>query len=190
VNLASHELIQQILDGDESAWSQLIEEHQEAVFRLVYLILGDADDAKDVAQDAFIRAYNHFYRFDPERPLRPWLYRIASRLAYNHHRSLGRRWAALKRFRRIKPEQSEHPEALSIQQIEAQTLREAVARLKRQDQEVLYLRFFLDLSIDETAESLEIPAGTVKSRQSRALDRLKGIIQREYPSLEYRFAYE
>lgn len=188
--MASQDIIQQIVDGDESGWSQLIEKHQEAVFRLVYLILGDADDAQDVTQEAFIRAYNNINRFDPDRPLRPWLYRIASRLAYNHHRSLGRRWAALKRFGRIKPEESEHPEALSIQQMEAQTLREAVARLKRQDQEVLFLRYFLDLSIDETAESLDLPVGTVKSRQSRALDRLKGVIQREYPSLEYRFAYE
>lgn len=188
--MGTQEIIQQIVDGDESAWNQLIEEHQEAVFRLVYLILDDADDAKDVAQEAFIRAYDNFASFDPERPLLPWLYRIASRLAYNHHRSLGRRWAALKRFGRIKPEHSKHPEALSIQEMEAQTLREAVARLKRRDQEVLYLRYFLEQSIEETAESLDIPAGTVKSRQSRALERLRGLIQREYPSLEYRFAYE
>lgn len=188
--MAIQEIIQRILDGDESAWRNLIDEHQEAVFRLVYLILGDADDAKDVTQEAFIRAYDNFARFDPERPFRPWVYRIATRLAYNHHRSLGRHWAALKRFGRTRTEQSEHPESLSIQQMEAQTLREAVSRLKRRDQEVLYMRYFLDLTIDETAQSLEIPAGTVKSRQSRALERLKGIIQREYPSLEYRFVYE
>lgn len=187
----SSELIQRARLRDESAWNDLVHQHQEAIFRLVYLILGNADDARDVTQDTFIRAYDNFERFESDKPLRPWLYRIASNLAYNHHRSAGRRWATLQRFERTQSESAPQlPEVLSIEQTEAQNLRDAVARLKRVDQEIIYLRYFLHLSVDETANSLGIAPGTVKSRQHRALKRLQGVIQRDYPDLQKRFSYE
>jgi RNA polymerase sigma-70 factor (ECF subfamily) len=189
--LNSSETIRRARLRDESAWNDLVHQHQEAIFRLAYLILGNADDAKDIAQEAFIRAYDNFESFDSDKPLRPWLYRIASNLAYNHRRSAGRRWAALQRFRRSRSDNPPRlPEVLSIEQSEAKNLRDAVARLKRADQEIIYLRYFMDLSVDETANSLGIASGTVKSRQHRALKRLQGVIQREYPDLQKRFSYE
>jgi len=156
--------------------------HQEPVFRLAYLLLGDPDEAEDIAQETFLRAYKALDRFDTERPLRPWLLRIASNLAHNHHRSIGRYLAALTRFAQQDPD--------SIKQTtlkpedDSHTLWQAVKKLTRPFQEVIYLRYFLDMSESEMAETLDTPAGTVKSRLHRALSKLRGIIERDYPELK------
>lgn len=150
------ETIRRARQGDESAWQTLVDQHQQAVFRLAHLILGQADEAEDIAQEAFIRAYEHFESFDLNKPLRPWLYRITTNLAYNRRRSIARRWAALKRFGHSERSQTTNPEALSAQQFEAVKLRQAVSRMKRNDQEIIYLRYFLGLSVEETAQSIDI----------------------------------
>ena len=80
-------LIRHAANGDAAAWEPLVLAHQEAVFRLSYLLLGDPDDAEDIAQETFLRAWNHLKRFDTTRPLRPWLLSIASNLARNRLRS-------------------------------------------------------------------------------------------------------
>ena len=76
----------------------LVRAHQTPVFRLAYLLLGSADEAEDVTQETFIRAYRSLGRFDTSRPLRPWLFKIAANLAHNQRRSMGRYLAALGRL--------------------------------------------------------------------------------------------
>jgi RNA polymerase sigma-70 factor, ECF subfamily len=179
------DLVHRARQGDASAWDTLVEQHQEALFRLAYLIVSDPDDAADIAQEAFIRAYRSLHRFDPERALRPWLLSIAGNLARNHRRSIGRYFAALQRLAR--GEVALHGEAnieeLSAQQREAQSLWKAVRRLSEADQQVIYLRHFLDCSVEETAAVLDIAPGTVKSRLHRALARLRGVIEADFPAL-------
>jgi RNA polymerase sigma-70 factor, ECF subfamily len=153
------------------------------VFRLSYLLLGDPDDAEDVAQETFLRAWNHLKRFDPARPLRPWLLSIASNLASNRRRSAGRYFAALTRAFRNEPAASTSTEEKSTRHLEASELWKAVQHLSVPDQQIIYLRYFLDLPVNETAEILQIADGTVKSRLSRALERLRGIIQKDFPVL-------
>jgi RNA polymerase sigma-70 factor (ECF subfamily) len=178
-------LIEQARRGDETAWTTLVRQHQEAVFRLAYLLLGDPDDAQDVAQEAFIRAFYALNRFDNTRPLRPWLLRITVNLVHNKRRALGRYVAALGRWFQREPDRmgpSPHDEHL--QQWEAQTLWQAVRQLSLTDQEIIYLRYFLELSVAETAEAAEIAPGTVKSRLHRALERLRKVIAAEFPALQ------
>ena len=89
--------------GSAEAWEQLVQEHQQAVFRLAYLlVVGDADDAEDLAQETFIRAHRALDRFESGRPLRPWLLRITTRLASNWRRSAGRYLMALQRVCAVK----------------------------------------------------------------------------------------
>ena len=80
-------LIRHALNGDATAWEPLMVAHQQAVFRLCYLLLGDPDDAEDIAQETFLRAWKYLKSFDSTRPLRPWLLSIASNLASNRRRS-------------------------------------------------------------------------------------------------------
>jgi RNA polymerase sigma-70 factor (ECF subfamily) len=176
-------LVRHAANGDTMAWEPLVLAHQEAVFRLSYLLLGDPDDAEDVAQETFLRAWNHLQRFDPTRPLRPWLLSIASNLASNRRRSAGRYLAALTRAFRNEPTSSASTEDKSAREMEASDLWKAVQTLSLADQQIVYLRYFLELSVAETAQALDIPEGTVKSRLSRALERLRGIIQQDFPVL-------
>jgi len=176
-------LIRHAANGDAAAWEPLMLAHQEAVFRLSYLLLGDPDDAEDIAQETFLRAWNHLKRFDVTRPLRPWLLSIASNLASNRRRSAGRYLSALTRAFRNEPTPSASIEEKSTRHMEASHLWKAVQTLSVPDQQIVYLRYFLDLSVAETAEVLKIAEGTVKSRLSRALDRLREIIQHDFPVL-------
>lgn len=178
-------LILHAANGDAAAWEPLVLAHQDAVFRLAYLILGDPDDASDIAQEAFLRAWNHIKRFDATRPLRPWLLSIVANLARNRHRSAGRYVATLTRAFRNDPAPADIEEK-SARHLEASELWKAVQTLNMPDQQIVYLRYFLDLSVMETAEVLQVAEGTVKSRLSRALERLRGIIQQEFPVLAER----
>jgi len=178
-------LTRRAVQGDMAAWQPLMLAHQEAVFRLAYLLLGDPDDAADVAQETFVRAWGSLKRFDLSRPLRPWLLHIAANLASNRRRSAGRYLAALIRTSRIATSPTTVEEK-SIQHMESRQLWQAVQRLRPSDQQIVYLRYFLDLSVAETAEAMQVAQGTVKSRLNRALERLRGIIQREFPAFQDR----
>ena len=175
-------LVGRAVAGDASAWETIVIANQESVFRLAYLILGDPDEAEDAAQETFLRAWDNLPRFDRSRSLRPWLLRIAANLASNHRRSAGRHAAAL-----IRSSQSQaraaSVEDQTTEHARADELWQAVRRLDAADQQMIYLRYFLDLSVAETAEAVQAAEGTVKSRSSRALGRLRTIIEREFPML-------
>lgn len=175
-------LVRRAANGDAAAWGSLMVYHQEAVFRLAYLLLGDPDDAEDIAQDSFLRAWNHLGSFDPSRPLRPWLLSITANLARNRRRSAGRYFAALMRAFRDEPA-SEGIEEQSAQNFQAHELWKAVQKLNLLDRQIVYLRYFMDLPVAETAQILQVAEGTVKSRLSRALEKLRTIIQQEFPVL-------
>jgi RNA polymerase sigma-70 factor (ECF subfamily) len=182
------ELVTLALDGDQDAWLRLVQAHQEAVFRLAYLMLGDPAEAEDAAQEAFIRAFEALARFDRSRPLRPWLMRIVANQARNRRRSAGRQLAHLRRLWATSPTPvAEHnPHGMGDlvgRRWEARRLWQAVARLRGNAQEVIYLRFFMELSEAETAETLGVPPGTVKSRLHRALGHLRQVIERDFPDL-------
>jgi RNA polymerase sigma-70 factor, ECF subfamily len=177
------ELIRRARQGDQAAWETLVRSHQEPVFRLAYLFTGDPDSAEDVAQEAFLRAYQALERFDLTRPLRPWLMSITANHAKNQLRSAGRYLAALKRLFYEAPRQDRHPEPGAIDSMEAAALWEAVRKLGFDDQQVIYYRYFLDLPVAETAAALGVAEGTVKSRLYRSLSRLRKMIARHYPEL-------
>jgi RNA polymerase sigma-70 factor (ECF subfamily) len=175
-------LIHRAQSGDMAAWEPLVLAHQEPVFRYAYLLLGDPDDADDIAQETFMRAWRYLARFDPARPLRPWLLSIASNLASNRRRSAGRYLSALTRGFRNEPPPATLEEK-SAHHLQAEHLRKAVQALNVTDQQIVYLRYFLDLSVTETADALNIARGTVKSRLSRALEKLRTIIPEDFPVL-------
>ena len=173
------EQIRRAQQGDNDAWTALVQQQQQSVFRLAYLLLGNADDAEDVAQESFLRAHRALDRFDAERPLRPWLLRITKNLAHNRRRSLRRYLAALARWRRAAPvdhatgiDTSNEPAAQWAARERAESTWRAVQQLSPRDQEVIYLRYFLTLSVAEAAQALGVAEGTLKSRTHRALGRL------------------
>lgn len=159
--------------------------HEDAAFRCAYLIVREEAEAKDVAQEAFVRAHRSLGRFDTRRTFRPWLLRIVTNLAFNSRRSAGRRSATRERYEAAGGPTASVPSPESAAQAGEQARRvwEAVAALGNEDQEVIYLRYFLEASEEETAAAIGRPIGTVKSRLHRALRRLRAVVEERFPDL-------
>ncbi|MCB0189403.1 MAG: RNA polymerase sigma factor [Caldilineaceae bacterium] len=184
VHVNEMEAIRRARQGDEDAWLALVTEYQTAIFRLAYLLCGDADEADDVAQETFVRAYQHLADFDESRPLRPWLLQITRNVAANQRRSAQRYLAAVTRWwQMIAVVRTTAATTVPGAADDTEQLWLAVRALATEDQEIIYLRYFLGLSVAETAQALNIAEGTVKSRLARALARLRTIIERDYPNL-------
>jgi RNA polymerase sigma-70 factor (ECF subfamily) len=180
---ASADLILRARQGDGAAWEALVRLYQQPAFRLAYLLLGDPDEAEDVAQEAFVRAFQALKRFDLSRPMLPWLLRIAANLAHNRRRSIGRFFGAIQRLVRDEPRLVSGETNGHEQRWQAQALWEAVQRLGHDDQQIIYLRYFLEMPVEETAQAMGVAPGTVKSRLHRAIGRLRVVINRDYPDL-------
>jgi RNA polymerase sigma factor (sigma-70 family) len=143
--------------------------------RTAYVVAGSADDAEDAAQEGFVKAYAALGRFRAGAPFRPWLLRIVANEARNRRRSSGRRAMLAVRAAEDRPtlDAAPSPEVAVLAQETRATLLAAINALRDEDREVIGARYFLDLSEAETADTLGIPRGTVKSRLSRALGRLR-----------------
>lgn len=177
-------LIYRAKNGDETAFNSLIQEHRELMFRYAYLIVYDAHIAEDVTQEAVLRIYKHLDGFDESYSFRPWALQITRNIARNHNRSWGRYKNMLMRLMNFPHRENFDIESLSLAQQEAKELHDAVQKLGVDHQDVIYARYFLDLSVEESAKILGIAEGTVKSRSHRALKQLKTVIEQHFPQLK------
>ncbi|MDA0173443.1 sigma-70 family RNA polymerase sigma factor [Solirubrobacter taibaiensis] len=170
--LTESELIALASEGDGDAYASLVRAHQDIAFRTAMLITQDAADAEEAAQDAFVKAWRALPRFRAGEPWRPWLLTIVANEARNRRRSAGRRTALALR---VQPPRDDVSAEATVLAAESRTaLLGAVAALRDDDRLVLGCRYLLELSEAETAAALGVKPGTVKSRTSRALDRLRG----------------
>ena len=149
--------------------------NQGIAFRTAYLIAGNAADAEDATQEGFVKAFYALSRFRPGAPFRPWVLQIVANEARNRRRSAGRRAALVMRTAADAPsgEAAPSPEAALISSEEQTALLAAVNDLREEDRLVISCRYFLELSEEETSNVLGWKRGTVKSRLSRALERLR-----------------
>jgi RNA polymerase sigma factor (sigma-70 family) len=174
--LTEGELLARAQAGDADAYAALVRAHQDIAFRTAVLITQNAADAEEAAQDGFVKAWRALGRFREGAPLRPWLLTIVANEARNRRRSAGRRAAlALRVADAEQTGTSAETEALA--HAARGDLLDAISRLKTDDRLVLGCRYLLELSEAETAAALGVPAGTVKSRTSRALARLRGEVE-------------
>lgn len=148
--------------------------HEEVAFRVAYTITRDATEAEDAAQEAFLKAYRALGQFRSGAPFKPWLLKIVSNEARNRRREAGRRAGlALRVARGASPETPPSPESSVVAAERRDELLLAVDGLTEENRMVVSCRYFLDLSEEETAAVLGCPRGTVKSRLSRALGKLR-----------------
>ncbi len=168
-------LVERARDGDREAYGALVRRYQDVAYRTAYVIVGGTGEAEDVAQEAFVKAYLALGGFRPGAPFRPWLLRIVANEARNRRRAAGRRAALALRVERDRPsgDAAPSPEAAVLADERRQALLAAVDRLRDDDRRIIACRFFLELTEAETADALAIPRGTVKSRLSRAMARLR-----------------
>jgi RNA polymerase sigma-70 factor (ECF subfamily) len=174
--LTEHELVERARGGDGTAYARLVRDHEETAFRIAYVICGNAADAEEAAQDAFVKAYRALGRFRTSEPFRPWILAIVANEARNRRRSAGRREALVLRAAgegRPSGGAAPSPEAALLAGERRQRLLEALSGLSERDRTVIACRYLLELSEAETAAALGVRPGTVKSRLSRALERLR-----------------
>jgi len=169
------ELFARAQRGSIDAYEEIVQRYQQLAFRTAYIITGSAAEAEDAAQDAFVKAYRALGRFRTGAEPRPWLLRIVANEARNRARSAGRRLhlelRLVEGFRQ--GDAAPSPEAAAVEADERRRLIGLVNQLDYNDRLIIASRYFLDLSGEETAAALGIPEGTVKSRLSRALARLR-----------------
>jgi RNA polymerase sigma-70 factor (ECF subfamily) len=161
-----------VRDGDTDAYAVLVRRHAPMAMRTA-MLLGAGSDAEDVVQDALVKAYRSLGSFRLDRPFRPWLLRIVANEARNAHRSSARRGAREERDARA-PARGVVDPAVEVADRQAhQDLLAAVGRLPDRLGRVVVCRYLLELDEAETATVLGVPRGTVKSRLSRGLGRLR-----------------
>ncbi|MDQ3567719.1 MAG: sigma-70 family RNA polymerase sigma factor [Actinomycetota bacterium] len=149
-------------------------EHESLAFRAAFVITGDATEAEDAAQEAFVKAYRSIRRFRPGAPFRPWLMTIVANEARNRRKAAGRRASlALRAADEMVREDPISPEASVVAEERRSELMRELEGLREEDRVVISCRYFLGLSEAETAAALGCAKGTVKSRTSRALGRLR-----------------
>jgi RNA polymerase sigma-70 factor (ECF subfamily) len=168
------DLIEAARKGEVMAYESLVRRYQDVAIRTAYVIAPDGD-AEDAVQEAFVKAYRALDRFRGGSPFRPWLLRIVANEARNRRRSAGRRTGlALRAAEDRRPgDAAPSPESAVLDRETRESLVDALNELRPDDREVIAARYFLDLSEAETAEVLQLPRGTVKSRLSRAIGRLR-----------------
>ncbi|TQS22030.1 RNA polymerase sigma factor [Microbispora sp. KK1-11] len=177
------EAVTRALAGDLDAYEALVTRYSAVAHRTASL-LGAADEAEDVVQEAFVKAFRHLKGFRRGASFRPWLLRIVANETHDLTRSRGRRSDLAVRLGRERepygPGDPEDPEGAAVDADGRTRLLEAVRALPDGEREAVVCRYFLQLSEAETAEVLGVRLGTVKSRTFRALRRLREEVGREH----------
>lgn len=163
------EWLEKARQGDDFAFSMLVEAYQKPVYNLCYRMLGNARDAEDAAQETFIRAYKSFRRYDPSRKFSTWLLTIASNYCIDQHR---RRKLPTFSYDSLPvpdlPEKKPGMEHLIMDSEKQTEIALLLDKLKPVDRAAVILRYWYDYSYDEIAEALSVTISAVKSRLHRA----------------------
>jgi RNA polymerase sigma-70 factor (ECF subfamily) len=170
---SDEQLAQRLQNGDRSAMSALVERHYEALMGYLYrMTRGDRALAEDLAQEAFLRALRGIGGYQQTRPFKPWLYAIATNIARNYYTSADqRRTASVDDDAEYGEDDA--PDSALLEADEAREVIAALDTLPSHQREVIVLYFYEALSLQAVAEALEIPLGTVKSRLSLGVKRLR-----------------
>ncbi|MGE0544810.1 MAG: RNA polymerase sigma factor [Dehalococcoidia bacterium] len=168
-------LIERARSGDATAYEEIVRRHQEIAFRTAFVITGAVAEAEDAVQEAFVKAYFALSRFRAGAPFRPWLLRIVANEARNRRTAAGRRAGLALRAAdaRLQGADAASPEMLALATEQRAELLAAVNRLRAEERLAVTARYFLQLSEEEIAAVMGCARGTVKSRLSRALRRLR-----------------
>lgn len=175
-DVEDRDLVVRTLAGHREAFGELVHRHQQPVFSIACRVTEDREAARELAQEAFLRAYQALARFDLGRPFAPWLHRIVLNLSLN--------WVARSRVTTVSlgqeddvafqmPDDAPSPEALLLQAERDARLWQEVAALPPDFRAVIELRHVAQLSYQEIADRLNIPLSSVKSRLFRARQRLR-----------------
>jgi len=173
--------IARCLAGDASAYAAVVAAHGDTLVGVLRSLVGNVEDARDLAQETFVRAYRNLHRYDARRPFRPWLFRIGRNLAFNHLKARKRRPEGRLDDRghetlaflssdalETGSAETNSPHRAVVQGEARSAIERVLAQLRPAYREVLVLRDMARLEYEESATTLEVPVGTVKTWLNRA----------------------
>ncbi|MFA6232588.1 MAG: sigma-70 family RNA polymerase sigma factor [Bacteroidota bacterium] len=172
------DILEACRQGDRSAFNLLVRMHQEKIFHVVKRMVPDPDDARDIAQEVFIRAFEKVSEFRGESQVFTWLYRIAVNLSLNHLRK-----TKLRTFFRMEddhhdfPDSGPSPEAKVEQHELRKIVRKAVDRLPEKQKAVFILRYYEELSYEEIAVILTTSIGGLKANYHHAAKKIESYVR-------------
>lgn len=178
------ECVKRVQRGDVDSFEVLVRRHQKATFTLVYRLLGDYDEAAEVAQEVFLSAFKSIHQFRGDANFSTWLYRIAF-----NHASTRRKGLQIALQRHVPLDGTEligdngsfsDPEQTTEKREIQQRVQQALNSLHKDDAAIIVLRDLQDAPYEEVAQTLDIPVGTVKSRLHRARRALKELLAPHY----------
>jgi RNA polymerase sigma-70 factor (ECF subfamily) len=169
-------LVQACLRGHREAFDVIVERHQRHVYQLCYRFAGNHEDASDLAQDVFLRAYRGLHTFKGNSAFSTWLYRIGVNVCLNRLGSRAQKWTTLDAADR--PDfRAERADARLLRGERAAEVRAAIARLPKKQRAALVLRVYHDLPHDQIAEIVGTSVGAVKANFFHALANLKKLLK-------------
>lgn len=186
VRVSETQFIERLKKGDATAFEQLVADRSGEIYGLLYRLTENTEEARDLTQETFLRAYQNIEHFRGEADLRTWIYRIAINQARN-------RWRWWRRRRRdvtvsldaaqgqnnkplvatLRADRTETPEQKTLSHERERVLRTALKNLRRVYREAVILRDIEGLTYEEVADALQISVGTVKSRLARGRRELR-----------------
>ena len=174
------QIVRRVLEGDVNAFEDLVTEHEKGVYAIAQRMTGNAEDAADMTQETFIKAYNSLSSFRGDSKFSVWLYRIATNVCLDFLRSRSRKPTVSlsvedddgEETQMDIADESQSPEQLLERGLTRDAVRRGLKSLSPEYRQILLLREIQGLSYEEIAEALVLEVGTVKSRIFRARKRL------------------
>ena len=169
-------LVRAAVRGSRDAFDLIVERHRRAVYQLCYRYVANHEDASDLAQEVFLRAFRGLARFKGEASLKTWLYRIAVNVCLNRVTTRAIATDPIEESRHVDPRASD-PAAAVLREEVRRRVRGAIARLPKRQRAVLLLRVYQELPHQEIAGILGSSTGAVKANFFHALGNLKKLLQ-------------
>ena len=174
------ELVRETLCGKTAAYNGLVLKYQRQVYNLAYRMVGNVDDAGDLVQETFIRAYNALSKFRQDASFLTWLYKITSNLCIDHLRARKTKSSLsldveLEEGREPAADiRSNGPEETALREATQEIVQREISILPDKYRVALVMRHLQDMSVEEISDALDLPAGTVKTHLFRAREMLRG----------------
>ncbi len=176
-NLLDEDLARLAQQGNQDAFAELVKRYEKQIFSMAYRLIGDYDEAADLAQEAFLRIYSQLKRYDPEKKFFSWMYRVAQNTCLN---ALAKKPANIIPVERAEEYFSDdgkngasEPEQDYLNREIRRSIDQAIADLPDNYRDVVYLRYIEDMSYQQIADALDLPLSTVETRLFRGKKQLQ-----------------
>jgi len=172
---SEEEIVARVLKGDRQAYAMLVEEYKSPIYNLAYRMTGNSDDADDLTQETFIRAYQYLWRYDTRRKFFTWLYTVALNLIRTHFKKNKYNKSSEELSAHLLADKNPSPET---ELIETQEINVCLLLLEYESRELLIMKFHQGLTFEEISQITGKSLSAVKMSVYRGLEKLKELMNK------------